>query len=949
MAEMFYSGPPPGGAGTSVTMVDGSAQAKQGVLGPCVLIGPAQKGLPDQVTAFVDEAQATRRFGRPLADDYLGEAIRGFFEEAKGAGLLYGHRVVASTNLGQSTGRLRLYDRNPDPNWHAGVRSARLRAIVCDCQAASPGEWAGPAYYFGGSVADDSAAISGQDFDTAYTTLWLADELKGAKFRLDGHDREYTILGNTAAGVLSLDGGFTTYTTTGGATKFRIYRTNTDTDGNPMELAVVVGDDGGQPLNLSSMTLVLDRAKQIKRYEQLDLTDPAAIEQLIESELAGTGPNEELQLDFTVSTVGDDSLPEARPANWAGIPEPKGVAAAADIGQAKTSGTGKTVHFKVVDLIRQSGSGEAELDPDSITWGASPMPHRLTLTFADATNFTVQAHDLNGKQIASELPNGAKNSTYASQHPHIAGFKLTSAGTAVADDVFVLEFRPFPGDLAKRGARVYVSAFASAGNDPTKGYNVIGSAEESLTLATNEDLAAAFQPSVPPGHAGTTDGPYDVSAPKTFIYTKTVNGIAAAPVTLTITGGAMDTAADVVALLEAQDLLASDELLFYADDDDHVAFYLASGDYGDDVTIATSGTLMAVVGMTAATYTGTRGVVARLEYAEPMRNARPEHAGVVNGDYTSGPLAVSDTNPLYQFILGYPGIVHIALPGVVDAALHQAALDFCKAVGAWFTGDLPDGDTLASEEAAAKWQRDNIASERYGIFAWPAWGYTGDGVIIPAKLRKIPLSGEIMGARVRYANERNADNGMGWHKAPGGVARVRLSPRIKRLDTGAAFGAAQPKVRDHVLNNAGLLPIIQEGAVIYLHGDQGRNPQGAGTFWLHKQITALQISADLRANFGDVLYDVNRGGAGSPLELKMVAKAKMILRRYFNDGALDILVDGQPYLFKNCVVIEAGEALNPQAVRDQGKRIGSVEFRIVNTTKVVEWQLFTDGISVAFA
>jgi hypothetical protein len=950
MSEVFYSGPQPGGAGTEIVARDGSAQTRQRVRGVVVAVGPAQKGAANRPLPHGDEGGLMRRIGRHLKGTWLWEASRAFLAQARGTGQLYTSRVVANTDIGEPTGVVRVYDRNVDCGYHSAIRAGKLRNIAFDCDAATAGEWAGPAYFFGGKVSNDTSAISGQDFATGYSGTWLADELVGATFELQGLSKQFKILGNTAAGVLNLDGGFTEYTSSGSAKTFQITRANTDASGQPMELGIVVSDDPTRPLNDFALAPVLDRAQVLKQYTGLSMLDTAAIEQLIESELAGTGPNEELALDFTVSEISDESLPQSRPANWVGIPVPAAVTAASGLKKPVVTNS-KTVQFKIMDFIRRSGSGAITIDRSTVSYGAKMIPHRLILTFTNTSDFTITAEDLNGKSIALGLPNGAKGTAWTSPHPHLASFTVASGSSPVAADVWVLEFRPFPADLAQRNARLYVSAWAAAGTgtlDPTKSYVVIGSTADTLTLATTDDLTTQFEAPQPPSGIGTLGGPFDMSGTaKALTYTQTINGVAGSTKTLTSAlSGASETLAAVIADLNTQAAAGDEDIEFY-NSDNKIAWWSKAGEYGADVSITFGGTWRSIAGLPSTAQTGRDGAPARLEYIEPMRNARPEHDGITELDYTSGPLAISDANPLAALIKATPGLVHVMIPGQTSAALHQALINFCAAYGAVAVLDLPDGGTITTEEGAAKWVRDNISPNRFAQYAWPAWGYTPESAETPNKLRKLPLSGDLLGAMVRYCNSPSRTTGLGWHKAPGGLGNVALSPRIRRLDTGVPFSGTQTRIRDHVLNNAGILPVMADGAAIYVHGDQGANSGFLGTFWLHKQKAFLDIIQTLNAGqFADLEYEANVGGEGSTLQTLIEAKIVQILELFWRDGALDILEDGLPVAFESAYKVDAGPSLNPVAVRDQGRRVANVEFRIVNTTKRIQLNLFTTGIAV---
>ena len=139
--------------------------------------------------------------------------------------------------------------------------------------------------------------------------------------------------------------------------------------------------------------------------------------------------------------------------------------------------------------------------------------------------------------------------------------------------------------------------------------------------------------------------------------------------------------------------------------------------------------------------------------------------------------------------------------------------------------------------------------------------------------------------------------------------------------------------------------MFQNGRAFYVFGDESPNRNFAGTYWIHKQRAVFHIAQLLRVNLRPLLYRTNNGERRTEL----VTYIRDIFRPLVAEGWFDPINDGDAVTLSSCVRILASLANNPVEVRNLGKLVANIQFRVVNTTKVIEIGIGTSGVSVGLA
>lgn len=975
MGDMFFN-VGPGEAGVSASVTENSPQVASGDYGITLMLAPYNKGITGVASRVRDKGGFRRVCGRVLEDDYSGVAAHAFLDLANGAGQLHTWRVTDSELEGE-IGELRLLARKRRASVATLLPITKASEaepkVAQRAYALSPGAWAGAAFQFAGQVDDSNISGRTLTMGTAFNDVWLANELVGAKFKIGTYSGVFTIVSNTASDASNgptwtFDRSFEGYTATSGNVLFRLYRENLDDDSNRREATIRVTDDGTRPGTRWGATIGLDGGDVSPVFQDLDLADQAAITRDI-ADAVVTG-YAEIGLDATGQDVPDTALPQYRPCNWSGVALPNDITAEADIGEAKV--TSDRLYLSIYEWIVDTASGNKPVLTSAPTIPSTCIPQKWTLTFTSASAFTATVTDpYTGEEIvkAAQLPTGGTGAAYPTaasvfdDHPDLVSFTITADASIASGTIMELWVTPLPLGLKNRNARLYGSAWSGTGRtdastdpgtntsapDISTNWRIIDNGVNWVKVQGSDSMATAVQaPKAPVARGTDTSNSHDTTTTPTFIYNIEIDGVDkhSSDITLTMAdiGGTATTAA-VATELNTKSDAAQGDLFFYADSSDRLCVAVKDGNAGAHVTLAIkNGGVNSLVGITdASDHVGDDGAVMRIEYDQGLQNARYEAGQVAVADLQAE-LVANDSNDLFNWVRAQAGLVNVYMPGISDATTVQALIDFCAAAGAWARFDLPN--TLATEAAAIAWVQANLSiTDRVYSTHYPSWGETTRSPRESAR-ETVPLGGLILGAEAAWANDPS--EGVGYHKAPAGQ-HVRLDPWVSRLikDTTATLNVADllkgAQTKQGPLNLAGIQPIMQSGRSFYVFGDEAANPQFKGRYWIHKMRATLHIVAVLRFNLSSLVYHVNN----STNRAKCVRDIRALLKPLSQSGWFDPREDGFPNTFDGQVAIQCDELNNPQAVRDAGRLLAAVQFRIVNTIKNVEIGINTGGISVA--
>lgn len=907
----FSYAPPAGGAGVRVVRNDNSVAVNPGRIGTVLFAGAYSKGPVGQYLVHTGRDHYARsRKGDLLVEDQTQLAVKHFFEKAGGKGTLVTLRICDGT---ERAATLTLRDRNVDTTYRTKAPSALVRGTVGKLVAASAGTWAGKALTYGGQVADASAAFVGSTLITGLT-CFAKDELKGASLYVEGQTRVWVVTANTAAGVITVRGDFSTFTPAASPLGWRVERTSVYTNGKRRELSAVV-TDGRQDRDGNFGLVVAEDGKPYTSNPwgdlSLDADDPRAWQKVIDEALARQN---QWEVDADDLFTGDPALQYLKPANWAGRCFPQ---------------SANTLLIDVFDWTR-SGAGTGYCDRTWFRLGTAVVPHTLTLTFTGATTYTVAATDAEGVEIASDLPDGTVGTKYDAPHPHLSGHKVVAGDDAFEEgDTIVIQCSALPLDLPARGGWFFPYAFAatgSGGKDVSRKFRITGIVNiagdtQKLTLGIGDDITDVVVAPGVAGVTGATDGPFATTG-VTFKYRLIDDGVLGDEVTLTMTGGAAQTAqeaADELAVLET-----TGSLSFYAEGDKlRVIRYDARGP-GAGLKI-TTGTINAVVGFTPNTSdTGDAPTIGRVEYDQAFTGGKDGIAGLTSEHYAAA--FDVETSSLLDILQHNLGLIKVALPSTYAPEAQQAVANYCESQGLWYCGALPE-NTL-DESAATKTLRDNIIPTEHLGCDFPSFGYLKDNPYGGTTPYLSTLLGLILGEETARAVDRK-----GYHKAPAGEA-YRIDSHVRRLPTDA--GDSPKPVKDYLLNPTGIRSVVHQGTAIYLFGDQSPALGYAGTVWTHKVQCVLHVVAECRANLGQYVYEVPDDVLYGRLKMALRNLLKPHWRAgWFKGGS-----------FEAAVRISCNAATNPPEVQEIGTVVASVSFECVETSKVVEVQIGTAGIAV---
>lgn len=900
------------GAGVQVREVQPAKPIQEGPIGSTVVVGMFRSGPVGEVIEVDAGLPMFRRvYGGITMDSEAPLACEHFYAMSNGHGRLYVQRVTDGSEVAAS---LTLFDRKVDTSVCERREARRLPTGVIDLVAHNGGAWGGRRAVKTGDLGTIASSISSAGvIDLGFTTL--ADKWKGATLTFPNDDSaaEFTVVSNTAAGVFTISGDFTTAVYAGTDGRFQLALVNDDDlTGAAVHLAVEVKDD---PADGDKFTLVAWRdGSAVKSWASLGLDSggdsywKAAIDDDVDNYEVG---------DCTDNFAGDPADDLARPANFAEIPAPDGVDT-------------NVVTFQVVRWA-VSGTGNPYLDTvNDVTWGSDPRGCTITLTFTGATTFTVGAVYDDG-ETADDLPSGSTGSAWASPNAYLPGFTVRAGATAAdATTRLVIYVRPLPANLADAGAYLYPAAAASEGDTNVR-YRVVDNDHDSVTLLPSVDVSSSISAPTAPSMTGATSGPFNLSSGAlTLVYSIGQTGSLDGPYTLTeSSSGAALTAAQVATELNAQELTragsaAAKLVSFAASADGTKVVITALQDFGDAAKIELgSGTLNAVLGFTnGQVAVGEAGTICRLQWRQQLGGGYDGIAGVDSDDYVDA-WDTSGDGPLFRLLERNTGVMRAIMPGVTDADAQAAMLTWAYNTNSVAFLEIPDTVTTAS--GAIAWHQANLAvgdANDYGPTYWPTYGMIANPY--GAGFYTTSVLGAVMGLTARKAGEAE-----GYHLAPAGDSYT-LSPLFKDLITG-------DEVIDNELVNAyGLIEVRKRGAKIKLWGD--RIPGNGWTPFLHKRLSMSHIGRTLLTNTTSLVF--------SAINAATFAKVKALLRGLFGPWfRRGWFSDADGPAFEDAVQIKVDATNNPATERELGNLHADCAFEIVDTGERVIFQIGPKGVS----
>ena len=716
----FIYGPPANGAGVRVIRRDTSVPATAGQLGSSLIVGAFPKG---PIGRPVKHSGASH-YARVRTQDIFVEdqtplmALHWYEAAGKSAGALATFRIADGD---QAAASLKLFDRNVDTTIRALTHDARVNAEVGSLAAASAGTWAGNALTYGGSVANGGAAISGSTFATGLTTFKL-DELKGANIYFDGWTTPFEITTNSAAGVITVAGDLTVMGIGAVALAWKVVRESVDDKGRERGLQVVVRDGQQQPDGKFGVVVMENGSEYNNPWSDLSLsdTDRAHWQKVIDEALAREN---QWEVDADDQFSGDPTDAKLKPANWAEVPYPAGV-------------SDNTIKLNLM-RYRRTGTGTGYIARSSFRIGDDVVPHIMTLTFTNATTYTVAVTDFEGRTIATGLSNGTVGVAYAVAHSHLSGHTVTAGATPhVAGDTIAIYCRALPSDIANRGGWFYPYAFAGTaggGHTVTERYRITAvqnnaDGSQTITLGVNDDLDGVAVPPGLPQVGGKTAGTYDMTVAKTVKGELYIDGvISGVAFNVTLVGGtAADSATVVRDAINAALVLAGEARVeafvqtTLGVDCVGLRATATWGNYGPEASLKiTDGTINAVIGIVNDTEgDGEEPTVCRIEYAQQVRGGLDGHHGIADADVTA---ALDPDTSRVQNLLNFDlGVVKFITPGESSATV-QAAAKVLAQRNAWaYYGEITAA--TASESAAAKFLRDTVDPGEHEWWTFPTYG-----------------------------------------------------------------------------------------------------------------------------------------------------------------------------------------------------------------------------------
>jgi len=298
------------GAGVPVEEQEGEKQIQPAPYGVTVMVGEFPKGQVGEPGFPGGKKDYFNRYGkRRLPTSEAPGCAQDFYDLGQGAGELIPHRITGGD---EEQALLYLYTRQGD-----GAAPSSGRATLGSLKAKTGGVWGGQrdVHVDEHTGAGDLTETTLDTGDTMIENEWAGGILQLKKVT----SKTYKITGNTAAGVVSVEGDQTLLTdwTAGAGTpanRYVLSRDNVDHLNDDQHLAVVVKDGEENPTTEFGIYVYEDGAL-VKKWTNLN-TDPTKSNYWVNVINNDKGNHWVVAADLY---TGDKTVASVRPANFYGV------------------------------------------------------------------------------------------------------------------------------------------------------------------------------------------------------------------------------------------------------------------------------------------------------------------------------------------------------------------------------------------------------------------------------------------------------------------------------------------------------------------------------------------------------------------------------------------------------------------------------------------------------
>lgn len=448
MAQKRYG--PTRGAGVAIIEKEGDKSIEPAALGWAGYAGIMEKGPVGELSRVLNKTAFLKRHGSYVEDSLLPDAALDFFDLANGAG---GLALVRVTDGNELAAERTLYQRKVDGSEPLPVPMGKVKAK-------NGGRWGGKRLLFTGemSVIGD---LTETTLDTGVSTF-TTDQWKGGYVELSAvANKRYTITGNTAAGVITVEADDLMLTDHGGGGDLRYYLV---LENEGKEVSFTIGDGEDNPDTEFSLTVYVD-GEFFKKYPNLN-TNPASPRYWV-SIINNDTANDQIEVEDLV-TGGHTAA--TRPANYYGVID---------------TVTETVLTIKLTNFAINSPSGG---DPTFALGTTDDAMERQTITITmtsptagDAVSDKFGALGTVTLATLFDPPNAAGG---ALKNKWVPPFTVTAGGTAlVATDTLVIEYMPMIADELING---YV--YPDKPNAKRTKFRIIDNDHKSITVAAGSDM-----------------------------------------------------------------------------------------------------------------------------------------------------------------------------------------------------------------------------------------------------------------------------------------------------------------------------------------------------------------------------------------------------------------------------------------------------------------------------